>query len=164
MKKTMYIVLLTVFTVGFSYAQSLSQTVIGSSGATITGASNSLGFTAGEAAVGDLTNGVNLGQGFWLGATAELVLNTEDFLLEIQTSVFPNPVTDYLNLSFNEMVGEDFEIMLYDINGRMIFQKKLLNASENETLNFTTYSSGMYVLNIVQSATNKSKTVKIIKD
>lgn len=164
MKRTTYIVLMAVLSVGFSYAQSLSQTVIGNSGASISGVSNSLDFTAGEAVIGDITSGNNLGQGFWYGVTAELALGTEDFTLEVQTTVYPNPVTDYLNLSFNEMVGEDFEIMLYDINGKLILQKELLSTSENETLSFTSYSSGMYVLNIIQSATNKSKSIKIIKD
>lgn len=163
MKKTMYVLLLSIFCLSAMNAQSLSQTVVGSSGATITGASNTLSFTVGEAIVGTVSNSVSLGQGFWLGAIVEVGLSNEDFTFEVQTTVYPNPITDYLNINFKEMVGQDFEIAVYDINGRQVFQKELTNCSENEILNFKSFSAGNYFLNIVQSATNKSKTFKIIK-
>jgi len=151
------------FSITLSQAQSLSQVVIANSGATISNASNTLGFTAGEPVIGNISNGIYLGQGFWLGATAELTLSAEDFSLEVETSVYPNPVTDYLNLKFNEMAGQDFDVHLYDMNGKQILRKELMNSSANETIDFQSYSNGMYMLNIVQRATNKSKTIKIIK-
>ena len=163
MKKTIYVLLTALFCLGMGYSQSLSQTVVSSSGATITGASNTLSFTAGEASIGTITNGESLGQGFWLGAIVAVVLSNEDFTFEVQTTVYPNPVTSYLNLNFNEMAGQDFEILLYDNNGKQVYHQELENSSANETLNFSAYSQGIYLLNIVQRSTNKSKTFKIIK-
>lgn len=161
MKNTINVLLIALLSISFGYAQSLSQVVMASSGATVTGASNTLSFTAGEAVVGTITNGESLAQGFWSGAG--LILSNEDFTFEIQTTVYPNPVVDYLNLHFNEMAGQDFEVRLYDTHGRQVLDRKLLNSSENETLNLSAYGTGIYILTIVESASNKSKTFKIIK-
>ncbi len=159
----MYAILIALLPITTSYAQSLSQVVVASSGATISGASNTLSFTAGEATVGTISSGDSLAQGFWLGAIVEITLSNEDFTLEVQTTAYPNPVTDYLNLNFNELAGQDFEVTLYNTNGKQVFRKELKNSSTNETLDFQSYSTGMYVLNILQRVTNKSKTIKIIK-
>ncbi len=163
MKKTFYLLLIALITLSIGHAQSLSQTVIASSGATISGASNTLSFTTGEAVIGDISNGESLGQGFWLGAIEGVVLSNEDFTLEVQTTVYPNPVTDYLNINFKDMVGEAFDISIFDINGKQIYHKGLLDSTSKETLNFSGYSNGLYILNIEQRATSKSKTFKIIK-
>ena len=163
MKKTFYLLLSAFITLSMAHAQSLSQEVIASSGATISGASNTLSFTAGEAVIGDISNGESLGQGFWLGAIEGVVLSNEDFTLEVQTTVYPNPVTDYLNISFKDVVGEAFDISIFDLNGRLVYRKELIDSTSNETLNFSEYSSGLYILNIEQRTTKKSKTFKIIK-
>ena len=162
MKNTISVLLIVLFCLNIGNAQSLSQQVVSSSGAAIIGASNSLSFTAGEAIIGPITSGSSLGQGFWLGAIEAVVLSSEDFTIEQQITVYPNPVVNYLKLTFNEMAGQDFDIHVYDSNGKQVLHKELRNSSENETLNFSTLSKGIYVLNIVQRETNKSKTYKII--
>lgn len=163
MRKTIYVLLFTLATYGFSNAQSLSQVVIASSGATITGASNTLSFTAGEAVIGSITNGPTLGQGFWLGAIEAVVLSNDDFTFEVEATVYPNPVTNYLSINFKDMAGEKFEVSLYDVNGKRVYQNKLVPSSETEIINFHQFSSGLYLLSIDQPSTNKSKTFKIIK-
>lgn len=163
MRKTFYFLLIVFTSLGMANAQSISQSVIASSGATISGSSNTLSYTAGEAVVGDISNGESLGQGFWMGAIEGVVLSNEDFTLDVQATLYPNPVTDYLNISFNDMVGEAFNISIFDINGKQIYRKELTNSTSIETLNFTGYSKGVYILNIEQHATTKSKSFKIIK-
>ncbi|AFL81274.1 hypothetical protein Aeqsu_1795 [Aequorivita sublithincola DSM 14238] len=163
MKKAIFLVVIAFITMSVTRAQSLSQVVIASSGATISGASNTLSFTAGESVIGKISNGESLGQGFWQGAIEGVVLSNEDFTLEVQATVYPNPVTNYLNISFKDIEGEVFRIMVYDINGKQIYQKELIGSTSNEILDFSGYSSGMYILNIEQRATKKSKSFKIIK-
>lgn len=163
MKKTIYILLFTLFTISVGQAQSLGQTVVASSGSTISGASNTLSFTIGEPIIGTITNGETLGQGFWLGAIEQVVLSNEDFTFEVQTTVYPNPVTDYLSINFKDMIGQEFEIFVHDTNGKVMLHKKVENSATNETVNFYNYNQGIYLLTIVQSASIKSKTFKIIK-
>lgn len=163
MKKTIYVLLIALLSLSMGYAQSLSQVVVASSGTTIIGASNTLSFTSGEAVIGTITTGQSLGQGFWLGAIEGVVLSNEDFTFEVQATVYPNPVVNYLNLTFNEMAGQDFEILLYDSNGRQVLHQELINSSGNETLDFSAFGQGIYVMNIIQRSTSKSKSFKIIK-
>ncbi|WP_347372999.1 T9SS type A sorting domain-containing protein [Aequorivita sp. Q41] len=163
MKKPIYLLLIALITLSMTHAQSISQEVIASSGATISGASNTLSFTAGEAIIGERSNGESLGQGFWLGAIEGVVLSNEDFTFEVQTTVYPNPVTDYLTISFKDMTSESFGITVYDLNGRQVHQKKHADGTSNAILDFNGFSSGTYILNIEQLATKKSKSFKIIK-
>lgn len=163
MKKIIYILLFTLFTYSVSQAQSLGHTVVSSSGSTINGASNTLNFTVGEPIIGAIANGERLGQGFWLGAIEQVVLSNEDFTFEVTATVYPNPVTDYLTLNFKDMEGQAFEIILHDTNGKVILHKKVASSANNETVDFYNYNQGIYLLTVVQSATVKSKTFKIIK-
>jgi len=163
MKKTIYLFLIALMSFGMSHAQSLSQFVIGSSGATISGASSTLSFTVGEPVIGTISNGETLGQGFWLGAIEAVILSVEDFSIDGSMSVFPNPVNDQLTISFKDMIGQDFEIFLYDINGRQLQHNELTSSSSNETINFSSLNTGVYLLTVVQSSTTASKTFKIIK-
>ena len=163
MKKTIFCVFIALVALTTGHAQSLGQTVVGNSGATISGASNTLSFTVGEAVIGNIENGESLGQGFWLGAIEGVVLSTDDFSIDTSASVYPNPVSDFLNITFKDMAGQDFEIMLYDVNGRAVMQKELLNSSQNETINLSPFSTGIYMLKVVQVSTSSSKTFKIIK-
>ncbi len=162
--KTIYVLLLLVATTVTVQAQSLSQTVMGNSGATISGTSNTLSFTLGEPVIGHIDNGPSLGQGFWLGAIVEITLGTEDFSLEANATVYPNPVSNYLNISFKEMAGETFQAMLFDMQGKKVMQQEIEASNTAETLSLSALSTGNYVLKVVQESTQKSKTFKIIKN
>ena len=164
MKHKMYLLLLTLLVVGIGHAQSLGQVVMSNSGTTLSGASNTLSFTLGEPVIGNISNGESLGQGFWLGAIEEAVLGAEDFTLETNATVYPNPVKDLLNIRFEDMAGEDFEIALYDIRGTVVMQREFTNSSGTELLNFEAFAAGVYVLKVVQTASGKNKTFKLIKN
>ncbi len=162
--KTIYVLLLTVAIIGTAQAQSLSQTVMANSGATISGTSNTLSFTLGEPVIGAISNGAALGQGFWLGAIEGVVLSNEDFSFEVSTAVYPNPVSNYLNISFTEMLGETFEVMLFDMQGKQLLQQEIEASNAAHTLSLSALSTGNYVLKVVQDSTKKSKSFKIIKN
>ncbi|WP_461304323.1 T9SS type A sorting domain-containing protein [Aureisphaera sp.] len=162
--KTIYVLLLVVLTCGAAQSQSLGQTVMGNSGATISGTSNTLSFTLGEPVIGSITNGPSLGQGFWLGAIVEITLGAEDFTLEASATVYPNPVSNYLNISFKDMQGETFQALLFDMQGKQVMQKEIEASSSAETLSLSALSTGNYVLKVVQESTQKSKTFKIVKN
>ena len=163
MKKIIIVFTIALLSIGFSDAQSLSQVVVASSGATLTGTSNTLSFTAGEAVIGTVTSGKSLEQGFWNGAIKGIILSNKDFLFDIQITAYPNPVFDYLNLSSTEMTGKDLEVQIYDTQGRQVFGKELPNSSGNVTLNLSEISAGIYIAAIVESSSNKSTSFKIYK-
>ena len=77
----------------------------------------------------------------------ETTLGTSNFQETTKFSVYPNPVIDgKLYLS------EESNISLYDLSGRLIFQKEQVNSIDVSTL-----SQGQYILK-----TDDGKTVKVM--
>jgi len=162
MKKPYYFLFTILFITSISQAQSLDQVVIANSGLTISNASNTLSFTLGEPVIGNIANGESLNQGFWSSAISEIVLGVEDFLIESQTLVYPNPVNNELQVRFKDVKSQDVKIAIYDTNGKKLYAKNLAQDTF-QTIDFSTYTAGIYVLKITQNSNNKTKTFKIIK-
>lgn len=74
----------------------------------------------------------------------------------IEVTMFPNPTTNNLNITFNHDIEQDIEITIYDING-----KRLYNQSkpylDNIDLDVSMLNSGMY---FILFKTNNFKTIK----
>lgn len=144
-------------------AQSLSQTVMGNSGATLNGGSGTLSFTLGEAVVGNISSGASLDQGFWTGAIQNLILSADDFSLEGSTTVYPNPVLDQLNISIDQLQGEFFDLSLHDLNGRLILSKTLQNLNGGTAIDLSQLQAGVYLLTLRLTEQAGATTIKIIK-
>ena len=163
MKNTIFTILLILVFSDLCHSQSLSQYITASSGVTLNGTSNTLSFTMGEPIIGNIDNGESLGQGFWLGAIEGVVLSNEDFSSSIETTFYPNPVRDFLNISFTDMEGQNIELVLYDILGREVYKKQITSIANTEAINLSSLNSGTYLLSIVLQSNNTFKTYKIIK-
>ena len=64
---------------------------------------------------------------------------------KIEFSMFPNPATDVLNLTFPEAVNKPYSV--YDLMGREVLKGSLNNTTEAQ-LNVSTLQKGSYVLRI----------------
>lgn len=164
MKKLTFLALFIFGALGMCHAQSLSQFVVGNSGETISGANGSLSFTVGEPVVGNITNGSALGQGFWLGAIEGIVLGADDFSLASTMTVYPNPVAEQLSITFNGILGEKFDFVLYDVSGRQILQKQVSSNISTEQIDLSELSNGTYLIKVIRLEDDQSKTFKIIKN
>ncbi|MBL0737592.1 DUF5074 domain-containing protein [Flavobacterium sp. GN10] len=80
------------------------------------------------------------------------VLGRDEFT-KVQLSIYPNPVSDYLNISTEDEITD---VVIYDINGRTI------NARiNNNQIDVSNFAKGFYIINI---ETDKAKyTQKFIK-
>jgi outer membrane protein assembly factor BamB len=73
-------------------------------------------------------------------------------------SLYPNVVNDYLNVSIsNKLVGSDY--IVTDMQGKKILSGKF--TSENEVIDFTFISSGMYLFKAEQ---NEDQVYRIVKE
>lgn len=72
-------------------------------------------------------------------------------------SLHPNPVTDYLEIQFDEGI---YEITLSDISGKKLFVQP--DVSGLVKIPFTDYKSGIYILNVC--GVTKTETHKIVKN
>jgi hypothetical protein len=84
-----------------------------------------------------------------------LSLQEED-VLEIK--VFPNPVSDVLNIKMPLESGNT-TLTIFDVIGNRVLEKAM--SSNNDVINMSNLASGLYMLQIKSAV--KSKTVKLIK-
>ena len=92
---------------------------------------------------------VNANQDFSLIVTgSNLTLGVSDKLVSSVT-VWPNPVANKLNLSF-ESSGSKTKITLYDLHGREVYTKNLETSTSkiNHSIDTKVFYSGIYILNI----------------
>lgn len=86
------------------------------------------------------------------------LLNDESSL---NATIYPNPFTSELQIVFNEAVDESLSILVYDIQGRVVFEKVV--APEKEvSLDLEHLSSASYVLLV--NTQNKQFKATILKN
>jgi hypothetical protein len=79
----------------------------------------------------------------------------------LSISVYPNPVKN--NLSIKSHTGNLLlNISLCDVTGRIVFAKEMLN--EEETINLSTLSNGMYLFNVKDSSGRLLLSSKLFKE
>lgn len=85
-------------------------------------------------------------------------LSIEDFEND-NFKVFPNPTSSILNFNFNRTSHYNLEIL--DLNGKKIKQFKTDRLSN--TIDFSPYQNGMYIVHIIDTKTKKTSVVKVFK-
>jgi len=154
MKRNILLTLLLVINIAIN-----AQEVISVQGASYSNSSGSIDFTIGEVVTATLTNTNNiLTQGFH--QTNLTVLAVDDFDINFQARVFPNPAQDVLQLDIQNFSGLNYK--LYDIQGRQLYSAVVGN--KNTLINTAQYANGMYLLVILNENNQKLKTYRIIKN
>jgi hypothetical protein len=80
-------------------------------------------------------------------------------------TVFPNPVTDILNIKMNHVNHDHLSFKLYDIQGKFISDLKNSQTSiSNETITFqmSNFEPGIYLLKIQSSTFSETKKIYLI--
>ena len=141
---------------------SAAQQVVASSGNTASAGGYTLAWTLGEPVIETFTGSNNiLTQG--VHQTNLFVTNLQDFNLPgLQVTVYPNPTGDFLTIEITSQETEIFHYALSDITGRRILLKKMLTLSEKTDM--SSYVSGIYLLQVLNSRFEHVKVCKIIKN
>ena len=135
-------------------AQSISKQVIASAGLN----APQLSCTTGEAVVGLMqSSGSQLGNGYY-DAKSLVALGIEDYALDVQLKVYPNPTAQLLYVSHPGQTT--FSIGITDLNGRQIYSGSINTTSP---LDLGQYPQGMYLVTIANTETHKNNSYKIIK-
>ncbi|MEL6134400.1 MAG: cadherin-like domain-containing protein, partial [Bacteroidota bacterium] len=85
--------------------------------------------------------------GGWVGVPTFIIdvrPVSNDKLLKGGWSIYPNPATDMLTLTRDQVPAGDVTIRLVDIQGRIILQKKMDYARQTEQLNVSEIAEGVY--------------------
>jgi hypothetical protein len=72
---------------------------------------------------------------------------------EATVSVYPNPVTDYLNISLGKARSGSYTVTVYDLRGRNIHQDELQVSGSHAGLRIpaTDWKPGMYIIRVASS-------------
>lgn len=141
----------------FSGIQAQQTTL--SSGGVATGNGGSMSFSVGQIVYTTYTGSTgNMAQGVQQPFEIMGVLGV-DGLSEINLNLvaYPNPTSDFLKIDMNDSDFKDVTYQLYDINGRLLSNKKLSNSKTE--INMKQLSSAIYYLKIMKN----QKPVKILK-
>lgn len=93
--------------------------------------------------------------------TPGCLLSVNDVETEIGISVYPNPTTDRLFVKTEQSQKKPLLMSLYDMQGKLIIQEKLV--AEYESFDLKSLGNGVYLVNIVDGE-GKKVSRKIIKN
>jgi hypothetical protein len=86
-------------------------------------------------------------------------VGVEEIALEDQLNIYPNPVTDVLNVQWNNTT-ESATLSIRDLSGRLVLSERVANG--NAVLDLSTLSSGNYILELqTGQSTLRKQVVKL---
>ncbi len=88
------------------------------------------------------------------------VLAVEDNQINLELSVFPNPTTDFVNISLTG-VNSGYSVNLYSITGQVV-KRETYTGQENR-LQVSDLTNGIYLLEVIDENTNTRTVRRIIK-
>ncbi len=87
---------------------------------------------------------------------ADDILGTESNLVASEFKLYPNPASEYVNISFVNP-SEKVSVVLYDQLGRVVYSKEMTSVNSEEQISLEGIRAGIYY---VQITLESSKTTK----
>ena len=63
-------------------------------------------------------------------------------------TITPNPVKDKLNISLGNHLFSDGLLQIFSLDGTLVYSKELSNGNLNESIDFSIFPTGLYLINI----------------
>jgi len=165
--KKIFTPFLLLLIINVASAQSLSPTVIASSGNYHEGTSVILSYTIGEPVVTTIGNSSGiLTQGFQQPSEKADGVQQVD-LNNLNISIYPNPANETVNIFINSKENApDISVKITDILGRELRLPTTIYSDGNQqsfSINLSNLSAAMYFITIRDNKNNTSSTSKINK-
>ena len=150
------VVILLVFPINM-----MAQDAIVPSGGNGTGSNGSFSYTVGQIEYTTLV-GVNgsVSQGVQQPFEVSVGFGAELKHINLELSAYPNPTTDYLFLSVEDVTHSDFRAELYDLRGRLL--RSIIIEGETTKIDMKRYEQAIYLVHVYDN-NSIVKTFKIIK-
>lgn len=103
------------------------------------------------------SNGAFFGHFYFGGETAQL-LSTDDFLIETDITLYPNPTSDILQVDGNAIS----KIQVYAVTGQQLANRDY-TSEDSIQLDVSAYPEGVYFLKVFNNS-QASNTLKFIKN
>ena len=78
--------------------------------------------------------------------------------------IYPNPVTNYLQIEFKENSSSNWQVEIFDIIGKLKIGLNFNDGKAIQTINLQKLQSGTYLVHVINLNTNESEVHTIIKN
>jgi hypothetical protein len=147
-------------------AQTLSPTVISSSGGYFSSASGSLSTTVAEMTMVQTFTGTNniLTQGFQQPEDFAVSI-TENEVPSGEMVIYPNPTNGQISLTFNSDGSQTNSIKIYNLVGQIVFAEKseTIQGLNNQTFDISHQGQGIYMLELTTIDGKGKKNISVQK-
>lgn len=152
---------LLVTTLLLGLTQVNAQEAVVTSGGNASGTNGNVSYSVGQIVYTTNTGTTgSVAQGVQQPFEIQTVLGAENFNINLQLAVYPNPTTNWLQLEVKNTDFTNLSYQLFDLNGRMILNQKI--TTETSTISMEQLQAAIFLLKVVNN--NKEvKTFKIIK-
>jgi len=147
---------------GLGFLEAHAQEVILTSGGNTSGSDGSVSYSIGQIVYMSHTgtNGSIL-QGVQLPYEISTVTGLEETNVSLKCTVYPNPASNYVVLKIRNYEANKLSFQLYDLNGRLLENKKIKN--NETTIPLEKLLPSVYFLKVSDNS-NIIKTFKIVKN
>ncbi len=150
-----------VFLLGFALTGLQAQESLNTTGGNASGSGGAVSYSIGQVVYtthtstdGTLTQGVQ--QPYEI-----LVTGIEDIKgISLTMAIYPNPTTDFLQLSIAKGQFKDLSYQLFDINGKLLQNKQLINV--DTYIDMSAYVASTYFVSVLKCG-QPIKEFKVIK-
>lgn len=88
-------------------------------------------------------------QTFCIGCAPRIVANAYEQTSTTELSIYPNPATEIVNLSFEADINTKGEVLIYDQLGKLVISMNQFDIVNDMQLNISNLSNGFYIIAIV---------------
>ena len=162
--RAIFLLLLSIFYVSHLSSQSLTHRAITSSGKISESTNIKISYTIGEAVVDDFgTVNTIFTTGVQQGVNA--AVGYDDINQEISLNIYPNPVKDLLNLSFDEQISGKVRIEIYSVRGELFQSREFYPdaGGTTESVDVAQLPAGIFILRIGLIDKGKTKSFTLVK-
>ena len=141
--------------------QAQAQEAVATAGGDASGTNGNVSYTVGQVVYTTNTGTTgSVAQGVQQPFEIQTVLGAENFNINLQLAVYPNPTTNWLQLEVRNTDFANLSYQLFDLNGKMILNEKI--TAETSSIQMERLPAAIFLLKVVNN--NKEvKTFKIIK-
>jgi len=150
------------FTLSFSFSSVSAQESLNTTGGNVLGSGGSVSYSIGQLTYqtytgtnGSVSEGVQQPYEISIVTATELAKG-----VNLSISAYPNPTTDYLTLSIDELEISNLSFQLYDMKAKLLQNEKITDKHTNIVM--SNLPTATYFVKVMQGS-KEIKTFKIVK-
>lgn len=160
MKKSIFITSLLLYATSASTAT--AQEALATSGGNGSGSGGSNSYTVGQVAYTYSNDGnYSISDGVQQAYEVSQISGIQDHKIELSVTTYPNPTTDFLTLSFQELPAGEISFDLLDASGKLIRTENVYSVESK--INLKEQPVGLYYL-VLRINNKQNSAYKIVKN